>query len=136
MPIEADVARILVVEDDADVAQLLTRRLRSYGHMVTSAPSARFAVNTVGIDFPIDVVVMDVNLPGMNGFDLLEELRRHPELNNPKLPCVFLSGVTDPENFARGRSLGATYLTKPFVSGELQGAILQAINDAPRSAAG
>jgi DNA-binding response OmpR family regulator len=129
------VARVLVVEDDADVAQLLTRRLRSYGHVVTSAPSARFAVNAVGLDFPVDVVVMDVNLPGMNGFDLLEELRRHPELNNRKLPCVFLSAMTDAENIARGRSLGATYLTKPFVSGELQGAILQAINGA-HSAAG
>lgn len=121
-------ARVLIVEDDADISQLLARRLRGYGHLVASAPSARFAMNAVGIDFPADVVIMDVNLPGMNGFDLLEELRRHPELDRPDLPCVFLSGVTAPENIARGRSLGATYLTKPFVSGELQGAILQAIN--------
>jgi DNA-binding response OmpR family regulator len=122
------VARILVVEDDADVAQLLARRLRNYGHAVVTAPSARLAVNSVGFDFPAEVVVMDVNLPGMNGFEVLEELRRHPELSRPDLPCVFLSAVASAENVARGRELGATYLTKPFVSGELQGAILQAIN--------
>lgn len=120
-------ARILVVEDDSDIAQLLARRLRSYDHTVHTAPSARLAMNTVGLDFPADLVILDVNLPGMNGFDLLSELRRHPELDNPQLPAVFLSAITSPENFARGHALGCVYLTKPFVSGELQGAIVKAL---------
>lgn len=123
-------ARILVVEDDADIAQLLARRLRAYGHTVITAPSARLAISMVGIDFPPEVVLLDVNLPGMNGFDLLEVLRRHPELDNPQLPAVFLSGITSAENVSRGESMGCVYLTKPFVSGELQGAILQAIGAA------
>ena len=122
-------ARILIVEDDADIAQLLARRLRSYGHVVSTAPSARLAMNVVGLDFPANVVVLDVNLPGMNGFDLLTELRRHPELDDPTLPAVFLSSSVDEENIARAHSLGCVYLTKPFVSGELQGAILAAVKE-------
>ncbi len=119
-------ASILIVEDDADVAQLLARRLRAYGHTATTAPSGRLALSMVGVDFVPDVVLLDVQLPGMDGFELLEQLRRHPELDSPKLPCVFLSGSGNPEYAERGRSMNATYLVKPFVSGELQGAILQA----------
>ena len=118
---------MLIVEDDGDIASLLARRLRTYGHVVTVAPSARMAINMVGIDFPVDVALLDVMLPGMNGFDLLEELRRHPELDNAALPAVFLSATTSSENVARAQEMGATYLTKPFVSGELQGAILTAL---------
>jgi CheY-like chemotaxis protein len=123
------VARVLVVEDDPDVAQLLARRLRASGHNVLCAPSARMAINLVGIDFPADVCVLDVNLPGMDGFTLLDELRRHPELDNPELPAVFLSASNSPDNHQRSRELGATYLTKPFISGALQGAILHAIEN-------
>jgi CheY-like chemotaxis protein len=121
------VAKILVVEDDADVSNLLVRRLQSYGHTVRSAPSGRFAMTTVGIDFPIDLAIIDINLPGMNGFATLEELRRHPELDNPNLPAVFLSAEVSPENYERSAAVGAQFLVKPFVSGELQGAILHTL---------
>lgn len=120
-------AKILVVEDDPDTQQLLARRLRSFGHQVTAAPSARLAMSVVGLDFPPDVVLLDVGLPGTNGFELLEQLRRHPELDNPYLPAVFLSGSTSPEHVAQGEAMGATYLFKPFVSSELHGAIANAM---------
>lgn len=123
-------ARVLLVEDDPDIAQLVARRLREYGHEVATAPSARLAISLVGIDFPAEVVLLDVNLPGMNGFDLLEELRRHPELDDPDLPAIFLSGTSSEENVQRSKDLGAPYLTKPFVSGEIQGAILQSLRQA------
>ena len=122
-------ARVLIVEDDTDLAQLLARRLRTYGHIVLTAPSARLAMGVVGLDFAADVVVLDVKLPGMDGFALLDELRRHPELDNANLPAVFLSGIVSPENFERAASLGCAYLVKPFVSGELQGAILAALSE-------
>ena len=125
-------AKILIVEDDADIVKLLARRLHDYGHDILSAPSARMAMTLVGIDFPAEVVLLDVNLPGMNGFELLAELRRHPELDDPELPAIFLSGTSTPENLQRSKDLGAQYLVKPFVSGELQGAIVHALDEARR----
>ena len=119
-------ARVLIVEDDGDIARLLARRLRSYGHNVLVAPTGGMAMRLVGIDFPVEVVIMDINLPGDRGFEVLEQLRRHPELDNPGLPAVFLSGSSDPSDEERAHAMGATFLRKPFVSGELQGAILHA----------
>jgi CheY-like chemotaxis protein len=128
------VARILIVEDDRDVTQLLVSRLHGYGHVITTAPSGPIALKRVGFDFQIDIAVLDINLPGMDGFELLDELRRHPELDNPRLPAVFLSGSKEHEDQERAIAMRATYLPKPFVSGELQGAILVALNGLPDSA--
>ena len=121
-------ARILVVEDDLDTANLLNIRLRSYGHAVVTAPSGNLAIHMVGLDFPIELVLLDIDLHGMDGFDVLEQLRRHPELENPTLPAIFLSGSSNPEHRRRANELGASFLAKPFVSGELQVAILQTLN--------
>lgn len=120
-------ARILIVDDDRDVANLLAHRLHEFGHACLVAASGPIALREVGLDFPIELALLDINLTGMNGFDLLEELRRHPELDNPNLPAVFLSGSKDPAHAERAQALGSVYLPKPFVSGELQGAILQAL---------
>jgi DNA-binding response OmpR family regulator len=122
------VARILIVENDRDTAQLLATRLHDYGHSVIGAPSGPLALKQVGLDFPIDIAVLDIDLGGMNGFELLSELRRHPELDNPRLPAVFLTGSTEPEVSVRAHELGATVLHKPFVSGQLQCAVLMALN--------
>ncbi len=121
-------ARVLVVEDDRDVAGLLARRLSSYGHRVTTAQSGRLALSAVGVDNPVDVAVIDFHLPGMDGFELLAELRRHPELDNAQLPAVILTADTSEEPIARSRAIGVACLSKPFVSGELQGAILAALS--------
>lgn len=125
------VARILIVEDDRDTAQLLASRLRTYGHTIITAPSGPLALSQVGFDFGVDLALLDVNLGGMDGFEVLDELRRHPELDNPNLPAVFLSGSKDPALQKRAHDMHATYLPKPFVSGELQGAILVALNGLP-----
>lgn len=122
-------ARILIVENDKDTSRLLSMRLHSYGHGVTVAQSGPLALQLVGIDFPIDLALLDIDLGGMDGFEVLDRLRRHPELDNPRLPAVFLSGSKDPEMVRRATALGATFLHKPFVSGELQCAILMALKN-------
>ena len=121
-------ARILVVENDDDVAQLVARCLRTYGHSVTTARNGFLAKHLVGLDRPIDLVLLDINLPGTNGFEVLKELRRHPELNQPRLPAIFLSGSSRPEDEQQARALNATFLRKPFVSSELQGAVIKAVS--------
>lgn len=122
-------ARILVVEDDKDTAQLLAMRLRHYGHAVITAQSGPLALREVGFDFPIDLALLDISLGGMDGFETLDALRRHPELDNPNLPAVFLSGRRESEVAKKAHELHAAFLPKPFVSGELQCAILHALHD-------
>lgn len=124
-------ARILIVENDRDTANLLAQRLHGFGHACLVAQSGPIALKEVGIDFPIEVAILDINIGGMDGFEILEALRRHPELDNPNLPAVFVSGSKDPEDAKRAHAMGATYLPKPFVSGQLQGAILVALNGLP-----
>jgi CheY-like chemotaxis protein len=122
-------ARILIVEDDKDMSNLLSVRLRTYGHLTVAAPSGPLALREVGFDFPIDLALLDISLSGMDGFEVLDALRRHPEIDNPHLPAVFLSGRRKDEVAQQVHDAHATFLPKPFVSGELQCAILHALND-------
>ena len=122
-------ARILVVEDDQDMANLLSARLRQYGHAVMTARSGPIALHEVGFDFPIDLALLDISLGGMDGFEVLDQLRRHPELDKPNLPAVFLTGLREPEVAQKAHDMHATLLPKPFVSGELQCAILMALKE-------
>jgi DNA-binding response OmpR family regulator len=72
-----------------------------------------------------DVMVLDVNMPDLNGLQLLT-LVRH-QTGQADLPAVFLSGRIEPEDITAGQALGATYLTKPFVNSALLKAVESAV---------
>jgi CheY-like chemotaxis protein len=74
-----------------------------------------------------DVVVLDVTMPGMDGFETLEHLRGLDGM--AELPAIFLSARVLPEDIERGRSAGATYLTKPFSAVALLNAVERAADD-------
>ena len=114
-------ARILVVEDDPDIRALVVRRLEHSGHAVKSAPGAVEALESITDKQPPDVVVLDINMPDLDGFELLQRLRQ--STGNSQLNAIFLSGRMKPDDIAAGRALGAVYLTKPFVGTSLIGAI-------------
>ncbi len=114
-------ARILVVEDDPDIRALVVRRLQHGGHAVKSAGGAVEALESITDKQPPDVVVLDVNMPDLDGFELLRRLRDCT--GNSQLNAIFLSGRMKPEDIAAGRALGAVYLTKPFVGTSLISAI-------------
>jgi len=60
-----------------------------------------------------DMILLDINMPGMNGYDVIKELKAVPETKD--IPVIFLTGETDPVNERMGRSLGAIdYILKPF----------------------
>ena len=122
-------ARVLVVEDDADILNLVTARCRAAGHKVLGAASGPLALEAIG-DTPPDLVILDIGLPTMNGFELLAELRKREGMD--ELPAIFLSARVQQESIDAGREMGATYLTKPFVASALLTAIdqtLPAVND-------
>jgi CheY-like chemotaxis protein len=119
------VARVLVVEDDPDIRQLVELRLRGLGHRVVAAASGPEALTVIAERGAPEVVVLDVAMPGMTGLELLRTLRDAPE--HAHLPAIFLSARVRPEDIAAGEELGAIYLTKPFVVSALAGAIERAL---------
>lgn len=109
------VLRILVVEDEPEMADLLARGLRSEGYLVDSADNGVDAI-TLATDGGYDLAVLDVMLPGMNGFEVCRWLRRQ----HPGLAILLLTARDAVDDRVRGLDAGADdYLTKPFQFAEL-----------------
>ncbi len=118
-------ARVLVVEDEPTVRELVVARLRAAGHQVVSADTGAQAVDVVSTRGVPDVAVLDIGLPDTDGYALLEALRQAGD--DARFGAVFLSGEIEQEAIDRGHRMGATYLTKPFVASALLRAIEQAM---------
>lgn len=118
-------ARILVVEDDADVLRLIQLRLEHSGHRVLGFSSPQKALELVLTGDIPDLVVLDVAMPDINGLEVLRTLRLG--FGQMDLPAIFLSALVTPEDIEAGRALGAVYLTKPFVASALMKAIEKAL---------
>jgi CheY-like chemotaxis protein len=117
-------SKLLVVDDDPDILALVQLRLQRAGHRVLGASSGAEALAIVAERGTPDLAVLDVSMPGMSGLELLSTLR---EQQSKDLPAVFLSARVQPEDIERGRSLGAAYLTKPFVASALLNAVERAL---------
>lgn len=114
--------RALVVDDDDDVRRLLTIQLFLQGYQVLPAAGSAEAQTIVRTQGVPDVAVIDVKLPGMTGFELLQLLRAQGDL-----PAVLLSGKVQQRDVDAGRALGALYVTKPYEMGTLVAAMHRAI---------
>jgi CheY-like chemotaxis protein len=120
-------SKLLVVDDDPDILALVQLRLQRAGHRVIGASSGAEALAIVAERGVPDLAVLDVSMPGMSGLELLSTLR---EQQSKDLPAVFLSARVQPEDIERGRALGATYLTKPFIASALLNAVERALAEA------
>jgi CheY-like chemotaxis protein len=114
-------SRVLVVDDDSNLRQLVSIRLQKAGHKVVAADSAAEALAVVHERGAPDVVVLDVTMPGMSGLELLPVMRDLDGCED--LPAIFLSGRVEEHDIEAGRALSATYLTKPFSANALNRAI-------------
>jgi CheY-like chemotaxis protein len=119
--------RVLVVDDDIAMCGLIELHLQRGGHIVQVANSATDAISMATENDPPEVVVLDVAMPDRSGFELLAALRDNERLS--AIPAVFLSGRVTPPDLEAGRSLGATYLTKPFVASALLNAVDRLLAD-------
>jgi two-component system, OmpR family, response regulator len=107
--------RILLAEDDADMAAMLQRALARTGHVVDLAVSGAQALS-MALAVGYDVVLLDVNLPEADGFEVCRRLRA----NEVWTPVLFLSGRSDvPDRVAGLDAGGDDYLVKPFALEEL-----------------
>jgi CheY-like chemotaxis protein len=103
----------LIVEDDPDVATLVKRLLDGAGYAATVAGAKAEVLGRLRQQPMPDVIVLDVMLPDLNGFDLLAKLKTHPQLR--VIPVVMLTADAKRESVMRGLATGADgYITKPF----------------------
>ena len=108
--------RILIVEDDAALLRGLSDNFRDAGFLVATATDGREGLSRV-FDNPPDVVLLDVMLPLLNGFELCQRVRNE----KLDLPIIMLTAKGQEEDVVRGLELGADdYVTKPFGIRELK----------------
>lgn len=121
-------ARILVVEDERDIAALVAYHLTKEGYRVRTAEGGAEALEAAAAERP-DLLVLDLMLPGFSGYEVLQEVRRRPEL--AEVPVVVLTARRDEADRVKGLELGADdYVTKPFSPRELVlrvGAVLRRV---------
>ncbi len=102
--------RILVVEDDRKVARFIERGLREEGYVVDVAHDGQDGLTRAKV-YEYDLILLDVMLPGLSGFEVVRDLRRAES----GVPVLMLTARDDAEDVVRGLDLGADdYLTKPF----------------------
>jgi DNA-binding response OmpR family regulator len=104
--------KILIVEDEMPVAMMMVFLLHRAGCEVETATNAEQAVSLVqAADF--DLITLDIDLPGGNGFEIFARLKKLPSWHNP--PVIFVSGRPYEEDQQRARELGAVdFILKPF----------------------
>ncbi|HSN14383.1 MAG TPA: response regulator, partial [Anaeromyxobacteraceae bacterium] len=109
--------RILVVDDEPDITALVAYHLAKAGYRVSTASNGADALKAARDERP-DIVILDVMLPGLSGYDVLDELRRRPETK--EVGVILLTARREEPDRIRGLTLGADdYLTKPFSPHEL-----------------
>lgn len=116
---------ILVVDDEPDLLLLLEEHLRQEGYAVTTATTGMQAITRAREDQP-DIILLDVMMPGVSGFDVCNILQDFPETAD--IPVIFLTAVAETKRKVMGLNLGADdYITKPFDLHELSARVQAAL---------
>ena len=136
-PDSAAPQRVLVVDDEPDITGLVAYHLAKAGYRVSTAATGTEALHSVRHERP-DLLVLDLMLPGISGYDVLADLRRREETRD--IGVILLTARKEESDRIRGLSLGADdYLAKPFSPQELVlrvAAILRRLASPPVAAGG
>jgi type II secretory ATPase GspE/PulE/Tfp pilus assembly ATPase PilB-like protein/DNA-binding response OmpR family regulator len=127
---DSAVTRVLSIDDDRDIRDLLERVLRGAGYDVVSAAGGAEGLQLAGSSEP-DIILLDVMMPDMNGYEVCEQLQSDPRL--AAVPVIFLTALGSAED--RGRAFasgGVDYLTKPFTPDRLVTAVMRNLETAVR----
>jgi two-component system, OmpR family, alkaline phosphatase synthesis response regulator PhoP len=105
-------AKILVVDDDPTILELIKVTLKIKGHIVFAANEARLGLNILLKEQP-DLAIIDYMMPDRDGLSLLKDIRSIPEFRNT--PIIMLTGNGEPDVVAKAIQYGVTYfVVKPF----------------------
>jgi len=107
-------ARILVVDDEPDIVRVVTRIMQARGHEVRTAEDGFEALDLVAAERP-DVIILDLNLPRMDGFEVCRRLKGDPATRD--IPIVMMTAAyVSVEDARKGAATGADeYVVKPFL---------------------
>lgn len=109
--------KILSVDDDATIREMIVDILETQNYELISAHNGRAGIELAKEQHP-DLIICDVEMPDMDGWGMLEEIRKDQDLQ--ETPFIFLTGLNSMQNLRQGMNLGADdYLTKPFTVDEL-----------------
>lgn len=104
--------RVLTVDDSKTMREMVTFTLKSAGYTVFEAEDGKHALQVIQAN-PVDIIITDLNMPNMNGFELIRALRADP--NYKFKPILMLTTEADESKKAEGKSAGATgWIVKPF----------------------
>ena len=110
-------ARILVVDDEPDIVDTIQYRLEWCHCEVITAANGKEGLEKAANERP-DLILLDTNMPVMNGHEMLKHLREHPDLKD--IPVIMVTVICEPKDIAIASSYGiADYVTKPFDFAEL-----------------
>ena len=122
-------ATILVVDDEPHIREMITASLEIAGHEVVSAEDGEHALRKLKRR-RYDLVLLDIMMPKMDGYEVLDQLRRMPSREGTRV--IVLTAKHDPEGVAREIEAGAAdHLAKPFLPSELEAAIERVLDDGP-----
>jgi CheY-like chemotaxis protein len=111
-------SRILVVEDEPENRLFIGLMLRTEGFDVAEAEDGPTALEMLGSGTDPDVILLDVMMPGLNGWQVFEKLREHPQWK--EIPVLMLTALAQRSDVEKAVSLGVDgYLTKPFEPADL-----------------
>jgi len=118
---------VIVVEDEADAAEMFAEMMRVNGFRVVKSFSSGPAINLIATEIP-DVVILDVMMPDISGLEVVKFMRREPKLE--KIPVIVISAKSMPSDIKIGMDAGASvYLTKPVGFLELKQAVEKVLAD-------
>ena len=109
-----ETAHILVVEDDLYLSDMIKNTLEGEGYTVTEAHDGEAAIKSLK-EQKVNLVLLDILLPGTDGYDILQKIRK-----GSQIPVIMLTGVQETSALAKSLELGADdYIRKPFLPHEL-----------------
>ncbi|MDD5328008.1 MAG: response regulator [Phycisphaerae bacterium] len=120
-------ARVLIVDDEADIISTVQYRLEFCEFDVITAGNGKDCLEKAANEKP-DLILLDINMPIMNGYEALERLKNNPELKN--IPVIVLTAFSDARDISKAAEFGIfDYVTKPFDFPELMGKISNALGN-------
>lgn len=109
---KTDRPKILFVDDEADMVSTVECRLKWSGFDVVTASNGKEGLDKAVSEKP-NLILLDTNMPVMNGYEMLEQLRKNPQLKD--VPVIMLTAMCEAQDIRKASSYGiADYITKPF----------------------